>query len=45
VTADDLDPTPELLAAVHRERQRLQALIEELTAHCEALVEQLDEVD
>ncbi len=45
MTPDDLAPTPELLAAVQVERARLQALIDDLTAAREDLVEQLDDVD
>lgn len=45
MTPDDLAPTPELLAAVQVERVRLQAVVDELSAARDDLVEQLEDVE
>ena len=45
VTADELLPTPELLAAVQAERQRVEALIESLHAEHDGLVEEIRAIE
>ena len=45
MTYDDIRPTPELLAAVQAERERLESLIEDLKHRRTDLVEELQAVD